>query len=141
MNATSWPKTVTQQLLPLPAVAPRVRGKIKGALQESALVISECFFWTLVLILAGLLWLGSGLLRSIENLLNPPRPISSSGSGGKATAGALISINLVIVLAVITAGVGALAYEWHHAQAVKVQQRSLVLHHYKTGAGKPAAAP
>ncbi len=131
--------TVTEQLLPLPPVPPRVRGKINGALQESALVIGECFFWTLVLILAGFSWLGSGLLRSIESLLNPHRPFSSSGSGGNATAGALISINLVIVLAVITAGVGALAYEWYHAQAVKAQ-RSLVVHHHKTGAAESVPA-
>ena len=38
-------------------------------------------------------------------------------------------MNLVIVIAVITAAVAALAYEWHHAHAAKTHHRSLVAHH------------
>jgi hypothetical protein len=43
---------------------------------------------------------------------------------------AKISFPLVIVLAVITTGVGALAYGWCHAQAATAHQRSLVTHHH-----------
>lgn len=47
-----------------------------------------------------------------------------------ATVRGRISVNLVIVLAVITGGVAALAYEWCHAQAVKRQQSSIAEHHH-----------
>jgi hypothetical protein len=58
---------------------------------------------------------------------------------GPAALRGLISANLAIVLAVIMAGAGALAYEWWHAQAVKRAQTSLVAHHHKRYVANPAA--
>ena len=48
---------------------------------------------------------------------------------GPAAGRGRISVNLAIVLAVITGGVLALAYEWCHAQAVKTQQMQVLEHH------------
>jgi hypothetical protein len=104
-------------------------GKLNAGLREGILVIRVSLFWALVLILAGFFWLGSGIWGGIETLIGLARPAAQTSPAHHTTAGGQITVNLIIVLAVITAAVGALTYEWYHAQAAKTHQRSLVAHH------------
>ena len=41
-----------------------------------------------------------------------------------------ISAKAAIVLAIITAGMGVLAYEWHHARPAKPHHGSVSAHHH-----------
>ena len=132
MNATGLSKTLIESDLSSWPLPPASRfGKPAAALGETIVVLEASLFWTLVFLIAGLLWLGSGLLRSLGNMFHPRSPTSSSRAACRDPVGAEVSVTLVLVLAVITAGVGALAYEWCHAQAVKRAQTSLVARNHK----------
>ena len=132
MNATGLSKTLIESNLSSRPLPPASRfGKLTAALRETIVVLEASLFWTLVLLIASLLWLGSGLLKSLGNMFHPRSPTSSSCAACRDPVGAEVSVTLVLVLAVITAGVGALAYEWCHAQAVKRAQTSLVARNHK----------
>jgi hypothetical protein len=130
MNPATLPKSDKPSLLPLPTVSPApLLGKANAVLRESILVIEVSLFWALVLVLASFSWLGSGIWQGVEILLGFPKPGAPMPSANRTQTGGQITVNLVIVIAVITAAVGALAYEWYHAQATKTHQRSLVARH------------
>jgi hypothetical protein len=132
MNATGLSKTLIESNLSSRPLPPASRfGKLTAALRETIVVLEASLFWTLVLLIASLLWLGSGLLKSLSNMFHPRSPTNSSCAACRDPVGAEVSVTLVLVLAVITAGVGALAYEWCHAQAVKRAQSSLVARNHK----------
>lgn len=132
MNPATQPKSGNPSLLPLRTVSPTpLLGKVGAILQEGILVIEVSLFGALVFVLAGCFWLGSAIFWRIETLIASARSGAPAPSEHDTTVGGQITLNLVIVLAVITATVGTLAYEWHHAQAAKPQQRSLVAHHMK----------
>ncbi len=101
-------------------------------------MIQAGLFWMLVLVLAGLFWLASGILGEIESLISPSEPVGCSRFVSRATLEGRISVNLAIVLAVIAASVGALAYEWRHAQTAKTQQSALFAHHQAKPGAKTA---
>ncbi len=132
MNATGLSKTLIESNLSSRPLRPASRfGKLTAALRETIVVLEASLFWTLVLLIASLLWLGSGLLKSLGHMFHPRSPTSSSCAACRDPVGAEVSVTLVLVLAVITAGVGALAYEWCHAQAVKRAQTSFVARNHK----------
>lgn len=132
MNPATQPKSGIPSLLPIRTVSPTLLlGKVRAILEEGILLIELSLFWALVFVLAGCSWLGSAISFGIETLIASARSGAPPPSAHHTTAGGQITANLVIVLAVITATVGALAYEWHHAQAAKPQRRSLVAHHTK----------
>jgi hypothetical protein len=132
MNPATQPKSGNPSLLPLRTESPtRLLGKAGAILKEGILVIEVSLYWALVFVLAGCFWLGNAISFGIETLIGSARSGASAPSAHHTTAGGQVTVNLVIVLAVITAAVGTLAYEWHHAQAAKPQQRSLVAHHMK----------
>lgn len=58
--------------------------------------------------------------------------------GQPSASRGLVSTNLLVVLAVILAGVGGLAYEWYHAQAMETQRISEIARHHKKCAVSPA---
>jgi hypothetical protein len=132
MNPATLPKSRKPSLLPLPTVLPApLLGKANAVLRESILVIEVSLFWALVLVLAGFFWLGSGIFGEIETLIASVRSDAPAPSTHHTTAGGQITVNLIIVLAVITAAVAALAYEWHHAHAAKTHHRSFAAHHMR----------
>ena len=139
MNPAMLPKSHTPSLLPLRTVssAPSL-GKLNAVLRERIFVIEISLFWTLVLVLAGFFWLGSAIFGGIETLIVSVRSGAPAPSAHHATAGGQITVNLIIVLAVITAAVAALAYEWHHAHAAKTHHHSLVTHHTRYAAESDA---
>lgn len=121
MNSATLPKSHNPSLFPLRTVSPTaLLGKVNAVLWEGVLVIEVSLFWALVLVLAGFLWLGSGIWEAIEALIGSARPGPTGLPAPQTGAGGQITVNLIIVLAVITAAVGALAYEWYHAQAAKI---------------------
>lgn len=92
---------------------------MNAVLWEGVLVIEVSLFWALVLVLAGFLWVGGGIWEAIEALISSARPGRTAPLAHQTGSGGQITVNLIIVLAVITAAVGVLAYEWYHAQAAK----------------------
>jgi len=132
MNATGLSKTLIESDLSSRLLLPASAfGKLTAALRETIVVLEASLFWTLVLLIASLLWLGSGLLKSLGDMFHSRSPTNSSRAACRDPVGAEVSVTLVLVLAVIMAGVGALAYEWCHARAVKRAQTSLVARNHK----------
>ena len=132
MNPATLPKSHKPSLLPLPTVLPApLLGKANAVLRESILVIEVSLFWALVLVLAGFFWLGSAIFGEIETLIASVRSDPPAPSAHHTAAGGQITVNLIIVLAVITGAVAALAYEWHHVHAAKTHHRSFVAHHMR----------
>jgi hypothetical protein len=129
MNPATLPKTHKPSLLPLRTMPPTpLLGKVNVVLQESILVIEVSLFWAAVVVLAGFFWLGSAIFLGIETLIASVRSGADVPPAHHTAAEGQITVNLIIVLAVITAAVAALAYEWQHAHAVKTHRRSLVAH-------------
>jgi len=130
MNSATLPKPYSSSLVPLRTVPPTfLPYKVSAIRRQAFLAIEVALFWALVLVLSGFCWLGSGIWEGIEILIGFSKPGASVTPAHRTEAGGQITVNLVIVLAVITAAVGALAYEWHHVQAAKTHQRPLVAHH------------
>jgi len=139
MNPATLPKSHTPSLLPLRTVSPApLLGKANAVLRERILVLEVSLFWALVMVLAGFFWLGSAIFLGIETLIASVRSGAPAPSAHHATAGGQISVNLIIVLAVITAAVAALAYEWRQAHAAKTHHHSLVAHHIRYAAESDA---
>ena len=129
MNPATLPRSHNRSLGPLRTVSPTpLLGKVNAVLWEGILVIKVSLFLALVFALDSLIWLSSGTWDGIESLISSPRPGRSVPFAHRATLGGQITVNLLIVIAVITAAVGALAYEWYHAQAAKTHRPSLVAH-------------
>ena len=112
MNPATQPKSGNPSLLPLRTGSPTsLLGKIGAILQEGILVIEVSLFWALVFVLAGFFWLGSAIFLGIEALTASARSGAPAPSAHHTAVEGQITVNLVIVLAVITAAVGTLAYE------------------------------
>ena len=58
----------------------------------------------------------------------------------RAAMRGVVSAQAVVVLAVITACTGLLAYEWHSAHATKSHHGSMPAHHHKNHEAKTASA-
>lgn len=142
MNATGYSNALLESNLssrPLPPTS--AFAKLTAALRETVLVLEASLFWTLVLLISSLLWLGSVLLGTITTLIQPREPAIPSRTAGRDSMGAEISLTLILVLAVILASVGALAYGWCRAQEVKAHRAHFSARHHATYLPQPTVTP